>query len=1202
MTTQITVDELINNPPLDWGVERPGVQNILRHVFSDLALRVASNTAAPTLFSLSANANVGAAKPPAAVFGSDFDVPDFARASKSGLTTGFITVHGVDYKISYSIPPTSNTGTSSRVLVHSIERELQLVNVDNQESQESLRLFSDAGIAVRYTSGLAVNTNPVRTAGVQASLIDQLEDFNIAVNGSGVTLSASSATLSGLTFTVNQAAAKPSTAPNNAVPLAAAPTMVDGGLIIRGWREIPLTGQLSSDPDRPLNATQIREAINSAATLPPSSAEGPQILFASAFGNVLTGTRFDDSIVINRSGPLTVDLRQGDGIGVDTLFFNLGPLSLQTYGGNNSVPLGAVGAYTVNGFGNTDRLVIGQRVLREGDEGQYTYTALERVVSMGDKVWVELTSEGEELANAGKLDRPNLFISLPGISSAGGLQQYQIENPYIFFTQVSPSAPVTYAGSFDGLSSVLLSNPTDAGLLTIGYVNPVGSFKIDSGTPYTELNSLPVDQTGARVLGLDLHAAVDVEAQWETYLERTYLTFYQGGNAALRILAGAADRLSIWDGESLLDVNPIAPAMTGSEADRVATYQGTSQADIFLPADDPSAMVFIRGGGGNDIISLKHAVKSIVAGGDGFNELEAPDGVIEDAGTRLFTLDYSQAGGPLFAHLGLGVGTFSGGTDALSGEWQNVIGSGFNDTIVGTQNGNELYGGAGDDALWGQQQRASEMQGAEALTTDYVFGGVGNDTYYVELNQFSKVRAHEFAGEGDADILQINGTGAGLWDLASVVAGADDYSYLQNATGIELSRTKATSLKNAKTGVEFASLTRNIEKLVVAGSSDFRNPTVTSFDVAYGNVTGTLGEAANLVLPNISGTHLMNGNAGNDILVASEGANVYMGGADNDIIFAMGGNHRVMGGAGNDIVFVQPQGGATFQNGQSLKSGGQDRSLVHLGMGNDAVVVMLDEIITGELETSLHILTLNDPMFERVFQTQLANDGSRYYDEYLTGRIEYTVNREYKDGEPIITSTSENIVHYFQMGDGDNQFGRMMGSLSSQLLKTVALEIHDNWSYAWREDIAKSDLVESSILDFRADDDSLVMAATQFFVDGPDYISMTFTDGDLVVNKYFQRNALSGNGSSEAAVIHFDRDSGMVGGTLLESTGMSNDVIEMRSVDLVELIGMRGATKPAVEMMFKNAGFLGYRDVSKDAFLIGLAAIDQDLALLNSAA
>ena len=60
--------------------------------------------------------------------------------------------------------------------------------------------------------------------------------------------------------------------------------------------------------------------------------------------------------------------------------------------------------------------------------------------------------------------------------------------------------------------------------------------------------------------------------------------------------------------------------------------------------------------------------------------------------------------------------TVNAGTDTLSG-FENLLGSGFNDTLTGDANANTLTGGAGDDTL---------NPGANAGgTVDLLDGGIG---------------------------------------------------------------------------------------------------------------------------------------------------------------------------------------------------------------------------------------------------------------------------------------------------------------------------------------------------------------------------------------------------------------------------------------------------------------------------------------------
>ncbi|MDU8913534.1 Hint domain-containing protein, partial [Aestuariicoccus sp. MJ-SS9] len=127
---------------------------------------------------------------------------------------------------------------------------------------------------------------------------------------------------------------------------------------------------------------------------------------------------------------------------------------------------------------------------------------------------------------------------------------------------------------------------------------------------------------------------------------------------------------------------------------------GDAQGDRYTSIENVTGSAFadtITGNGSDNLIS----------GGAG------GDLLVGGAGSD--TVDYSDSASAVFVDLGLGFG--SGGDangDSLS-NFENVIGSDFNDSLVGDGTDNQINGGAGDDTLIGGA-------GADALE-----GGVGLD-------------------------------------------------------------------------------------------------------------------------------------------------------------------------------------------------------------------------------------------------------------------------------------------------------------------------------------------------------------------------------------------------------------------------------------------------------------------------------------------
>ncbi|MDQ2091955.1 Hint domain-containing protein, partial [Marimonas arenosa] len=127
---------------------------------------------------------------------------------------------------------------------------------------------------------------------------------------------------------------------------------------------------------------------------------------------------------------------------------------------------------------------------------------------------------------------------------------------------------------------------------------------------------------------------------------------------------------------------------------------------------------------GDRYISIENVTGSDFADtitGDGSDNLVVggAGGDVLDGGAGNDTIDYSDSSSAIFVSLQLGVG--SGGdanSDSVS-NFENVIGSDYNDSIVGDGNDNLLSGGAGDDTLIGSTGSDTLEGGAGTDVADY---------------------------------------------------------------------------------------------------------------------------------------------------------------------------------------------------------------------------------------------------------------------------------------------------------------------------------------------------------------------------------------------------------------------------------------------------------------------------------------------------
>ncbi|MDB5407969.1 MAG: Hemolysin-type calcium-binding repeat-containing protein [Rhodospirillales bacterium] len=96
------------------------------------------------------------------------------------------------------------------------------------------------------------------------------------------------------------------------------------------------------------------------------------------------------------------------------------------------------------------------------------------------------------------------------------------------------------------------------------------------------------------------------------------------------------------------------------------------------------------------------AAEDVISGGAGNDTLEGGPGADTlDGGTGVNTLSYAHAASGVSASLLAGAGYVGDAKGDVLSNFQNVIGSAYDDTLVGDGNNNVLRGGAGNDILCG---------------------------------------------------------------------------------------------------------------------------------------------------------------------------------------------------------------------------------------------------------------------------------------------------------------------------------------------------------------------------------------------------------------------------------------------------------------------------------------------------------------------
>ena len=344
-----------------------------------------------------------------------------------------------------------------------------------------------------------------------------------------------------------------------------------------------------------------------------------------------------------------------------------------------------------------------------------------------------------------------------------------------------------------------------------------------------------------------------------------------------------------------------------------------------------------------------------LVGDDGYNRLWGGAGAdFLDGGAGYDTLNYgfSDAG----VSVNLATGAVSGGHadgDIISG-FERVWGSNFDDTLVGDDGDNILWGGEGADHLDGGGSDGDwvDYSGSSAavsvnLATETVSGGhAQGDT----ISGFENIWGSSHADTliGDSGDNRINGGDGG--DHLDGGEGTDTLVYWRSNAGVDINLANGTASGGDAEGDTISDF-ENIE-----GSSQadtlMGNGGVNYFE-GYGGddlLAGRAGDDSlgggegNDRLWGGGGNDLHRGDGGNDLAHGHTGDDTLEGGAGNDTLAGQAGNDELRGDAGNDRLWGGG-GDDTLDGGESndllVSHAGDDE--LHGGTGNDTLAGQDDD-------------------------------------------------------------------------------------------------------------------------------------------------------------------------------------------------------------------------------------------------------------------
>lgn len=343
--------------------------------------------------------------------------------------------------------------------------------------------------------------------------------------------------------------------------------------------------------------------------------------------------------------------------------------------------------------------------------------------------------------------------------------------------------------------------------------------------------------------------------------------------------------------------------------------RGTSGIDQFLSYDIGDASnadtIFgyagnddLRGGNGNDVI-------------DGGGDNDYMDG---EAGSDSVSYASAASGTTVNLVTVTAQNTGGAGIDTIL-NFENLIGSAYNDTLTGDSNANIIEGGSGNDTLNGAggtdtlsyQSAGSGITINLATATGQNTGGAGTDT----ISNFENLRGSTYndtlTGTSGNNVIE---GGAGN-DTINGQGGIDTLTYANAAGAVTVSLAVATAQNTSGAGTDTIS---NMENLTGSANGDTLTGSTAANTIDGGNGDDTIeGGAGNDTLTGGSGTDTVSYvNAGSAVtvnLATATGQNTAGAGTDtisgfenlrgsafNDTLTGNNSDNVIEGGAGNDTI------------------------------------------------------------------------------------------------------------------------------------------------------------------------------------------------------------------------------------------------------------------------------------------------------------
>ncbi|MEG4056465.1 calcium-binding protein, partial [Microcoleus sp. Pol7_B2] len=431
-------------------------------------------------------------------------------------------------------------------------------------------------------------------------------------------------------------------------------------------------------------------------------------------------------------------------------------------------------------------------------------------------------------------------------------------------------------------------------------------------------------------------------------------------------------------GNDVLYGNSYANRILGAE-DNDSIYGGLGsdslhgeQGDDFLQGEAGNDL--LNGGIGIDTISYANSIGGVIVNIDENNNYRHQ----QTAG--IFDLEPNFAIGS-----GKALDRF-GSEDSIVGV-ENIVGSSFEDILIGNALDNAIEAGAGNDLV------------VSSAGNDRLEGNGGIDTVsfrrdpngvYVSLKD--GIATDGFGGQDNISGLE-NVVGSGFGDR---IEGDDGVNIITSGAGDDIVYALAGN------------------DIVYAGTDN---------DEVYGGDGKDilLGEAGSDTLEGNEGedildggidSDLLYGNAGNDILYGREGDDIIDGGTENDLLYGEQGNDKLYGQSGNDII----QG----NTGEDYAEGGSGRDFIQ---GNEGEDILYGQDGSDTIEGNADDDFIDGGNGQDLLSGNTGDD--RIYGQAGNDVIQGNENNDWLEGgddQDIIDGGADDDDIYGQAGE-DNLFG-----------------------------------------------------------------------------------------------------------------------------------------------------------------------------------